>query len=161
MKLVIQTQIRENYGAHDWDGHGDCPQRWKCKGGNTYIVEDLSSKHVNKIVDGGIPTLKKLIEEDNDHFEEYILDFEIVGDDEIRWEAWEHPVVFSWGGDRWLANRTVKNDEYGYMRSEIAAAHESWIPQEGGERAHFELTYEMHSGEMVPYKDLSKVLEAA
>jgi len=20
MKLVIQTQIKENYGAHDWDG---------------------------------------------------------------------------------------------------------------------------------------------
>ena len=39
MKLVIQTQFRENYGAHDWDGKGECPQYWKFKGGDTYIVD--------------------------------------------------------------------------------------------------------------------------
>ena len=31
--LVIRTQIHENYGAHDWDGTGECPQYWKAKGG--------------------------------------------------------------------------------------------------------------------------------
>ena len=41
MKLVIQTQIQENYGAHDWNGEGECPQYWKFKGGDTYLVEDL------------------------------------------------------------------------------------------------------------------------
>ena len=38
MKLVIYTQFRENYGAHDWDGEGECPQRWKYKGGDTYVA---------------------------------------------------------------------------------------------------------------------------
>ena len=28
MKLVIQTQYKENYGYHDWDGKGECPQYW-------------------------------------------------------------------------------------------------------------------------------------
>ena len=37
MKLHIQTQVYENYGAHDWDGEGQCPQYWKAKGGNDYI----------------------------------------------------------------------------------------------------------------------------
>ena len=23
--LVIQTQVKENYGVHDWDGKGECP----------------------------------------------------------------------------------------------------------------------------------------
>ena len=36
--VVIATQFRENYGAHDWDGQGQCPQRWKSKGGDTYFV---------------------------------------------------------------------------------------------------------------------------
>ena len=39
MKYVIQTQYRENYGAHDWDGEGKCPQYWKFKGGDTYIFD--------------------------------------------------------------------------------------------------------------------------
>ena len=39
MKVVIYTQFRENYGAHDWDGKGECPQYWKNKGGSCYVVE--------------------------------------------------------------------------------------------------------------------------
>ena len=44
MKAIIQTQHMENYGAHDWDGEGECPQRWKPKGGSTYIV-DMTIRH--------------------------------------------------------------------------------------------------------------------
>ena len=39
MKMVIQTQFVENYGAHDWDGKGECPQYWKPKFGDTYIMD--------------------------------------------------------------------------------------------------------------------------
>ena len=35
---IVTTQYRENYGAHQWDGEGECPQYWKNKGGDTYIV---------------------------------------------------------------------------------------------------------------------------
>ena len=31
MKLHITCQYMENYGAHDWDGQGECPQHWKFK----------------------------------------------------------------------------------------------------------------------------------
>jgi hypothetical protein len=31
MQLLITTQTQENYGAHDWDGEGACPQYWKFK----------------------------------------------------------------------------------------------------------------------------------
>ena len=37
-KLLITTQVYENYGAHDWDGEGQCPQYWKAKGGSDYVV---------------------------------------------------------------------------------------------------------------------------
>ena len=39
---------------------------------------------------------------------------------------------------------------------------ETWIPQEGGERGHFEAIYQMrNTGEWVEHKNLSKALEAA
>lgn len=37
MKLHIVCQYMENYGAHDWDGKGACPQHWKMKGGEDFF----------------------------------------------------------------------------------------------------------------------------
>ena len=34
-KLLITTQVYENYGSHDWDGEGECPQYWKAKAAAT------------------------------------------------------------------------------------------------------------------------------
>ena len=62
MKLVIQTQFKENYGAHDWDGEGECPQYWKFKGGETYVFPNLIPNDVTRIRESGIPTLGNLIE---------------------------------------------------------------------------------------------------
>ena len=41
MMLVIRTQDQENYGAHDWDGEGACPQYWKFKGGSDYKITHI------------------------------------------------------------------------------------------------------------------------
>ena len=54
MKLVIQTQYKENYGAHDWDGKGECPQYWKFKGGDTYVVRNVNNTDL-------LPQLEALI----------------------------------------------------------------------------------------------------
>ena len=41
MKLVITTQIRENYAAHNgFTGE----YYWKYKGGNTYVVDGITPK---------------------------------------------------------------------------------------------------------------------
>ena len=37
--IFIRTTYQENYGAHDWDGYGECPQRWKQKGSHVFIIE--------------------------------------------------------------------------------------------------------------------------
>ena len=60
--LVIQTQYRENYAAHN-EGyeHGVDEAHWKFKGGSTYFVTDLTESNINSIIDNGIPTLSKLI----------------------------------------------------------------------------------------------------
>jgi hypothetical protein len=78
MKLLISTQVYENYGAHDWDGEGACPQRWKAKGGNDYVVKKF--RNINKATET-VMALRSQIEEDNDHYRESIINWEIVADD--------------------------------------------------------------------------------
>ena len=36
--LQITTQYEENYGAHDWNGEGQCPQYWKNKGSQVFTL---------------------------------------------------------------------------------------------------------------------------
>ena len=75
-KLLITTQVYENYGAHDWDGTGDCPQYWKAKGGNDYVVKRFKGDATVAVM-----ALRDQIEEDNPGFREQIIDFRIVKDD--------------------------------------------------------------------------------
>jgi hypothetical protein len=77
LKLLITTQVYENYGAHDWDGVGQCPSYWKAKGGSDYVVKNINVNQVTETVMG----VRGQIEEDNDHYRETIIDFRLVKDD--------------------------------------------------------------------------------
>ena len=77
-KLLITTQVYENYGAHDWDGVGQCPQYWKAKGGNDYVVKKF--KDLNKVTET-VMALRGQIEQDNEGFRETIIGWEIVAND--------------------------------------------------------------------------------
>ena len=88
MKLVITTQVRENYGAHDWDGTGTCPQYWKFKGGSEYTVDniehfvtiddDFFAKNIKSIV---YDYISPKITQNSDLYEESIIDYSIEDDD--------------------------------------------------------------------------------
>lgn len=108
MKLIIDTQHRENYGAHDWDGEGQVPQYWKNKGGSIYVVENLSSAQVSKIRKGGIPTLSKLIERSDEFSQEFILDFSFDDDGATPWDDYEQPWILKYEdyeNGNWIATR--------------------------------------------------------
>ena len=105
MKLIIDTQHRENYAAHDWDGTGECLEYWKNKGGSTYVVENLSSAQVSKIFKNGIPTLSKLIERSDEFFQEFILDFTFVDDVATPWDDYEAPWILKYENSNWIATR--------------------------------------------------------
>jgi hypothetical protein len=77
-KLLITTQVYENYGAHDWDGVGQCPQYWKAKGGNDYVVKKFKDFSA---VSETVMALRGQIEQDNDGFRETIIGWEIVAND--------------------------------------------------------------------------------
>jgi hypothetical protein len=76
IKFVVHTQVRENYGAHNWDGNGACPQHWKFKGGNAYAVSavslDLAIKHV-----------ESRLAPPSEGYEEYVIGAEL----RINWDA--------------------------------------------------------------------------
>ena len=77
-KLLITTQVYENYGAHDWNGKNECPQYWKAKGGSDYVVKKFKGSHADATL--AVMALRTQIECDNDHFREQIIDFRIVDD---------------------------------------------------------------------------------
>jgi hypothetical protein len=80
MMLVIRTQYMENYGAHDWDGKGECPQYWKMKGGSEYKITGvpLNIDHAEVVAAADI-------EKNNDYCREYILDWSVESDDYLSW----------------------------------------------------------------------------
>ena len=112
MKLVIDTQFCENYGAHAWDGHGQCPQHWKFKGGETYVVLNITPAQQARIERDGIPTLAGLIEYSNDGSKEYIISYRVVEDDAQAGEEWETPYELAYVDSKWIACRFVPAEDY-------------------------------------------------
>jgi hypothetical protein len=80
MMLVIRTQFMENYGAHDWDGEGECPQYWKMKGGSEYKVTNIPLN-----IDYQEVVSMANVEKNNEYVREYILDWSIEDDSYQSW----------------------------------------------------------------------------
>ena len=150
MKLVISTQYRENYAAHNEDFvPGVSEDYWKFKGGSTYVVENINPPSARNIEMDGIPTLTALIENRNESFEEYILDYDIVEDDAVVCEEWETPYVLEYDTDikRWRATKFTFNGDMGYMKDGIVSKTESWlVTSEDTGREDYKALYTMSDG---------------
>ncbi len=70
-KLLITTQILENYGTED-------NPYWKAKGGEDYVVKNF--RDFNR-VSHVVMALRSEIEIDNPLYQEYIAGWEVVDDD--------------------------------------------------------------------------------
>ena len=151
--LVINTQYRENYAAHDDNyEHGVSEAHWKYKGGSTYFVTDLTSEQINKIAQKGIPTLSKLIEYSNPASEEYILDWEIRdlgknGDGKGPiCEPWETPVQFFYENGWKCRTHHTPHPEYTHYASGITGKAEQWTPGVGNTRNDYQCQYKTKNG---------------
>ena len=93
-KLLIQTQVHENYGAHAWNGEGECPQYWKAKGGEDYVLPGLIV-HDGRLLIGGktalqnlVNSLKPQVETNDEFYRETVVSWEVLADDQLTpWEA--------------------------------------------------------------------------
>ena len=85
-RVVISTQVYENYGAHAWDGKGECPQYWKAKGGDDFqrdigdweAVTALGSAGVEAIVE----EMRKLVGRNDESFRVWCLGWCLVPSNE-------------------------------------------------------------------------------
>jgi hypothetical protein len=154
MKIVITTQVRENYGDAN-------KPYWKFKGGDTYVVPDLTVEQTIKVKENGIPTLKALIETRSDMFEEYVVDWAILDNDAVVCEAWETPFELRWIGGRWVANRTVENGEYGYMNQRVERRTEEYDMLMAGGRENYRVVYTMRNGDVVTGEEVNEYLNKA
>ena len=77
MKLVIETQHKENYAAHDENYvHGASAPRWKFKGGTTYVFPDCDPNKAENTAE----FLKPYITCNNSDFKEYVLGWSVKED---------------------------------------------------------------------------------
>ena len=70
-KLLISTQVLENYGSED-------NPYWKAKGGEDYVVKNF--RDFNRVAHV-VMALRSEIEIDNPFCQEYIAGWEVVDDD--------------------------------------------------------------------------------
>ena len=76
--IVICTQVHENYGAHAWDGTGQCPQYWKAKGGYEYrhpVTLDLTEVQDGSKVNSFVEELRTAVARNDDHYQETVIDW--------------------------------------------------------------------------------------
>lgn len=78
MKLHIWTQDQENYGAHDWDGKGECPEYWKMKGGEDFFVKGIKN---DAEATTAVMALRSQIEENSKYFRREVIGWELVAND--------------------------------------------------------------------------------
>lgn len=165
MKIVVQTQYRENYAAHDWDGEGVCPQGWKCKGGDTYIVEGISVEEAQdqSIWDFVIDSIGYF----TDYVEEIVvgihLEDDCVSNEEIH-DSWDAPIVMSLdrrfdGSLRLLARRISDLDPDIY--DDVREKRETWYQDVAapGERQDYLLVFERRDGSLCDWQ--GRTMEAA
>jgi hypothetical protein len=154
MKLVIQTQYKENYGT-------SAEPYWKFKGGSVYVVENLTASQAVRCVEDGIPTLTSLIQYSNPMSEEYIVGYNVVEDNAVVCDEWESPTKLAWVNNRWTATTVTENDEYGYMVSSVARKIETYDMLMGAERENYTCTYVMRNGDVVKSTDIEQYLKEA
>lgn len=95
MQIVIRTQVLENYGAHDWDGEGQCPQRWKCKGGHTVVIPNVDADAIHDpMFQFRVEDFMETLCESNDYYEEYHMGYEVLEDCEAPCPDWERDMVY-------------------------------------------------------------------
>ena len=80
MKLHIVTQYMENYGAHDWDGKGECPQYWKFKGGEDFFYQLGLAGRSDEAIAELVNHFRPQIEWDNVGSRQFIVGYGVVED---------------------------------------------------------------------------------
>ena len=166
MIIVVHTQYKENYGAHDWDGKGECPQYWKFKGGSTYFMTDVSVEQAQS--PAFWDSIHEAIEMRDHYQEEYIVSSELVDQADFVEskfiEEWDSAKYLRLVDGRFRATETQVNGYMSGMREEVSKVHKAWW-QVAGDQEDYQSSIEFVDGVILPYgegcKRLAELREAA
>lgn len=97
MKYIVQTQIRENYAAHDSDYNSATTEdHWKYKGGNTYVFPKISVAVASNANDEFYAIIQRELNAFDDYYEEYVISEQLLDDTDSRntyCSEWETPII--------------------------------------------------------------------
>ena len=163
VSVLITTQYRENYAAHNEDyEHGVDEPYWKFKGGSQYIIENVN------LYDTEGPTFDEIIKMvepittySNEGSEEYVIDTELFDDTKslkLNLTEWESPTYieitdFGLEDDYSLGFTTSKfvnnEGEYGgHMNHNIKWLQKVWYHDKTGKVTKYMPTYAMVDGSL-------------
>jgi len=102
MKLMIYTQVHENYGSED-------QPHWKAKGGDDYFVPVsmdalLASENKAEFLKELVDAARAVIEHDGSGYQEYIIDWSLE-DDSFRTEYEQSQL--EWETTCWYPSKPV------------------------------------------------------
>jgi len=164
MKIVIQTQYCENYAAHNEDFvPGVSEDYWKFKGGDTYIVEDVTAEQAQS--SSFWDELEALVTYYNDASKEYVLDMTVIDDADFKLEdhiqEWETPTYIIQAEYGFIAQKRTMNGEFGYMRPEIKSKFETWTMLPRQERKFYSSSFTMDNDLILSSTELETYLKEA
>ena len=130
VKLVLNTQYMENYG-----------DRWKAKGGSTYVVTDKSLLSSPESLD----EIRGHISHSDEFSSEVVRGEELVSADATVCEDWETlNEVYRAEDGTYRVKSVTDNRDHGSMRHQIAF--KTVDKPLGGERGDFSVEYELTNG---------------
>ena len=150
VSVLITTQYRENYAAHNEDyEHGVDEPYWKFKGGSQYVIENVN------LYDTEGPTFDEIIKMvepittySNESSEEYVISNELFDDTEslkLNLTEWESPTFIKITDTGFTTSKYVNNEgEYGgHMNHNLKNIHKVWFHDKTGKVTKYLPTYTM------------------
>jgi len=129
LNLIIQTQYKENYAAHNEDyEHGVSEPYWKFKGGSSYLVTDIDFINT-EYLEGLVNETAFIHSYENPASMEYVLDWELIDEENLsdHIEEWESPYILEKNENgQWTSKKVTENGDMGYMKSEILSKVQVW-----------------------------------
>lgn len=168
MKLLINTQYKENYAWHNEDYvHGVSEPYWKYKGGSAYVLENVISPvetgDAYDMLHKYYPEVVDAISISDEAQQEYIIDVQLLADSApLEIEEWDNPYFINVSSDgSIICEKNVANGEFGWMRQEILSKNEKWTMGPNQERNNYKATFIMTDGsQLLGSKELSEYLDA-
>ena len=169
LNLIIQTQYKENYAAHDEDYvHGVSEPYWKFKGGSSYLITDIDFINT-EYLEGLVNETAFIHSYEGEASMEYVLNWELIDENDLSEHIadWESPYILEKNAEgNWTSKKTEENGDYGYMRDEILQKVSVWTYEGSNPQSiNYDAEFTMEDGETVHMeaglKEWFEAMEAA